>query len=189
MISSCRAAYSVATNMSDMALPAVVGPVPNICATTPGANTSGAGGALTSDSICSPVSAIQVLKNRCCACRTTGPSQRSRMSTQGAKRAATRNSGSAQFWLPQKAMRLSMTATLRWLRKSSRPTARWPRRGMSSSVASTRTPASCNCRQRGERMKAREPSASTITRQATPRRAAAQTASAIWPPWWSSSQM
>ena len=75
------------------------------------------------------------------------------------------------------------------LRKSSRPTARWPRRGMSSSVASTRTPASCNCRQRGERVKAREPSASTITRQATPRRAAAQTASAIWPPWWSSSQM
>ena len=65
------------------------------------AGTFIAGGALTSDSICSPVSAIQVLKNRCCACRTTGPSQRSRMSTQGAKRAATRNSGSAQFWLPQ----------------------------------------------------------------------------------------
>ena len=42
------------------------------------------------------------------------------MSTQGAKRAATRNSGSAQFWLPQKAMLLSMTEILRWLRQKVR---------------------------------------------------------------------
>ena len=101
MISSWRAAYMHATNMSDMALWRVTGPVSNTWATAPSANcsTGSCAGSVASSS--SPFSGIHPLKNRHCICRTTGPWQRSSTSTQGAKRALTRNSGSAQFWLPQ----------------------------------------------------------------------------------------
>ncbi len=45
--------------------------------------------------------AIQSLAKRCWFCRAIGPSKRIIASTQGAYFALTRNSGSAQFWLPQ----------------------------------------------------------------------------------------
>ena len=44
---------------------------------------------------------IQSLANRNWFCRAMGPSKRITASTQGAYFAFTRNSGSAQFWLPQ----------------------------------------------------------------------------------------
>jgi hypothetical protein len=45
MITSCSAAYSALTKESDIGLPGVVGPVPNICATTPSSYRSGSGAA------------------------------------------------------------------------------------------------------------------------------------------------
>jgi hypothetical protein len=45
MISSCSAAYSALTKESDIVLPGVVGPVPNIYATTPSRCCAGSGAA------------------------------------------------------------------------------------------------------------------------------------------------
>lgn len=87
--------------MSDIALPWLAGPVPNICAVAPGAKISGAGNAEGRASSDSPVSAIHADRKMYCACRAMGPSQRSRMSIHGANLGFTRNAGSAQFWLPQ----------------------------------------------------------------------------------------
>ena len=98
---SLRAAAIVATNISDIELLCVVGPVPNIAPSTSSAKVSGSGAAVGRCSRASPVSAIQAVRKMYCSWRTIGPSQRNQMSTHGAYFAATRNCGSAQFWLPQ----------------------------------------------------------------------------------------
>ena len=100
-----------------------------------------------------------------------------------------RNSGSAQFWLPQYVIRLSITRILRWLRRSMRP-----RSGRNSGLpigraVATWTPASRMAFQCSEATRVREPRPSAIARQATLRAAARFSASTTLSPLLSGSQM
>ena len=100
MTISRRAANIRDSNISGMAEYRIVGPVPITCAVAPPAVGKGSG-LLRSSSRFSSTYVIQSLANRNWFWRAMGPSKRITASTQGAYLAFTRNSGSAQFWLPQ----------------------------------------------------------------------------------------
>ena len=73
--------------------------MPITCAVNPG--SPGGSGCRKRSARSSSTWAIQSLANRCWFCRAIGPSNRIMASTHGAYFALMRNSGSAQFWLPQ----------------------------------------------------------------------------------------
>src|SRR5215813_9236966 len=111
-ISSRCAANIRASNISGIAEWRTVGPVPMTWAGTPAEAEIGSG-VLRQSMRSSGTYVIQSLANKNWFWRATGPSKRMTASTQGAYFFFTRNSGSAQFWLPQYVIRSSMTTILR----------------------------------------------------------------------------
>ena len=185
--SSRRAAYISVSNTSGMAEARTVGPVPITWAGNPG--PPGGSGCRKRSPRSSSTWAIQSPANRYWFCRATGPSNRIIASTHGAYFALMRNSGSAQFWLPQYVTASSITTILRWFRRSMRP-----RSGRSSALpigraVASRTPAAAMALQCSEPRRMREPSASAIARHATRAPAARFSASTTLSPLVSGSQM
>ena len=147
------------------------------------------GGKTRSESRFSPVASIQSPTNRTWFCKTTGPSSRNIMSTQGANLGFILNSGSAELRLPQYVTRPSTTVIFRWLRRSSR-LVRTVRIGLfSGNATASCTPAFSILRQSAELTRARDPRPSAMARHVTPLDVARINASASAVPVSSSSQM
>ena len=188
MITSERRAENISVvKISGIGVTRETGPPATTCPVKPG--PQGGGGRSSSAAMSSGAWAIQSEANRCWCWRASGPSMRIITSTQGPKRALGRKAASAQFWLPHQAMRSSITASLRWLRRSMRPRSGRSSTQPTGSARARRTPAAAISSHRGEPISPREPMSSTSTRQATPRRAARIAACATRVPLRSVSQM
>lgn len=122
-------------------------------------------------------SAFQSSTKTACSGPTAGPATSTMQSTHGPTAAAAfSRRGPSRFIEPVKAISRSITASLRWFRRSTRRMS--IRQGLLGSAATSSTPASRSRWAWGDFFrKDRLPSASTSTRQATPRPAAATRAS------------